>query len=107
MCIDHHQLNKSTIKNKYAILRIDDLFDQLQGGRYFSKIDFKSVFKIQWNLILITSSEDEASKNLHESSSKNDIHEFKVIIDNLNYNSKMNINSLLVYSGENDSCSEV
>ncbi|GKB55066.1 putative reverse transcriptase domain-containing protein [Tanacetum coccineum] len=39
MCIDYHELNKLTIKNRYPLLRIDDLFDQLQGARYFSKID--------------------------------------------------------------------
>nr|GEV47726.1 putative reverse transcriptase domain-containing protein [Tanacetum cinerariifolium] len=36
------ELNKLTIKNRYPLLRIDDLFDQLQGARYFSKIDFRS-----------------------------------------------------------------
>ena len=39
MCIDYHELNKVTIKNKYPLPRIDDLFDQLQGVRMFSKID--------------------------------------------------------------------
>ena len=42
MCIDYHQLNKVTIMNKYPLPRIDDLFDQLQGARYFSKINFRS-----------------------------------------------------------------
>ncbi|KAH0670724.1 hypothetical protein KY285_025700 [Solanum tuberosum] len=37
MCIDYRQLNKVTIKNRYPLPRIDDLFDQLQGARYFSK----------------------------------------------------------------------
>ena len=35
MCIDYHQLNKVTIKNKYPLPRINDLFDQLQGASYF------------------------------------------------------------------------
>nr|XP_016449684.1 PREDICTED: RNA-directed DNA polymerase homolog [Nicotiana tabacum] len=42
MCIDYRQLNKVTIKNKYPLTCIDDLFDQLQGGRVFSKIDLRS-----------------------------------------------------------------
>ncbi|GKC06536.1 putative reverse transcriptase domain-containing protein [Tanacetum coccineum] len=39
MCIDYRELNKLTIKNRYPLPRIDDLFDQLQGSQYFSKID--------------------------------------------------------------------
>ncbi|GJY72835.1 putative reverse transcriptase domain-containing protein [Tanacetum coccineum] len=42
MCIDYRELNKLTIKNRYPLPRIDDLFDQLQGSRYFSKIDLLS-----------------------------------------------------------------
>ena len=40
--IDYRQLNKVTIKNKYPLLGIDDLFDQLQGATMFFKIDLKS-----------------------------------------------------------------
>ena len=39
LCIDYRELNKVTIKNKYPLPRIDDLFDQLQGSHVFSKID--------------------------------------------------------------------
>ncbi|GKA17535.1 retrotransposon protein, putative, ty3-gypsy subclass [Tanacetum coccineum] len=41
MCIDYRELNKLTVKNRYPLPRIDDLFDQLQGARYFSKIDIR------------------------------------------------------------------
>jgi len=37
MCIDYHQLNKVTIKNKYPLLRIDELFDQLENAKVFFK----------------------------------------------------------------------
>ncbi|GKC57538.1 putative nucleotidyltransferase, ribonuclease H [Tanacetum coccineum] len=39
MCIDYKELNMLTIKNRHPLPRIDDLFDQLQGSQYFSKID--------------------------------------------------------------------
>ena len=42
MCIDYRQLNKVTIKNKYPILKIDYLFNQLQRSNIFSKIDLCS-----------------------------------------------------------------
>ncbi|KAJ0766182.1 putative nucleotidyltransferase, Ribonuclease H [Helianthus annuus] len=42
MCIDYRELNKVTINNQYPLPRIDDLFYQLQGARYFSKIDLRS-----------------------------------------------------------------
>ena len=42
LCIDYRQLNKVTIRNQYPLPRTDDLFDQLQGAKVFSKIDLRS-----------------------------------------------------------------
>nr|GEZ68385.1 transposon Ty3-G Gag-Pol polyprotein [Tanacetum cinerariifolium] len=42
MCIDYQELNKLTVKNRYPLLRIDELFDQLQGSSVYSKIDLRS-----------------------------------------------------------------
>jgi hypothetical protein len=42
LCIDFRQLNKVTIKNKYPLPRIDDIFAQLKDARIFSKIDLRS-----------------------------------------------------------------
>ena len=42
LCIDYRQLNKVTIRNIYPLPRIDDVFDQLQGAKVFSKIDLRS-----------------------------------------------------------------
>jgi hypothetical protein len=42
MCVDYCSLNEVTIKNKYPLPRIDEIFDQLKGGCVFSKIDFWS-----------------------------------------------------------------
>ena len=42
LCIDYRELNKVTVKNRYLLPRIDDLFDQLRGAGIFSKIDLRS-----------------------------------------------------------------
>ncbi|KAL0554524.1 hypothetical protein IC582_008447 [Cucumis melo] len=42
LCIDCRELNKVTVKNRYQLPRIDDLFDQLQGATVFSNIDLRS-----------------------------------------------------------------
>ncbi|GKE86644.1 hypothetical protein Tco_1560386 [Tanacetum coccineum] len=42
MCIDYRELNKLTVKNRYPLPRIDNLFDQLHGSNIYSKIDLRS-----------------------------------------------------------------
>nr|GEY83588.1 putative reverse transcriptase domain-containing protein [Tanacetum cinerariifolium] len=42
MCIDYRELNKLTVKNRYPLSKINDLFDQLQGSQFFSKINLRS-----------------------------------------------------------------
>jgi hypothetical protein len=42
MCVDYRSLNEVTIKNKYPLPKINDLFDQLKGDKYFSKVDLRS-----------------------------------------------------------------
>jgi hypothetical protein len=57
MCVDYRLLNEVTIKNKYPLLRIEDLFDQMRGAKVFSKIDLRSGYhkmKIRWSDILKT-----------------------------------------------------
>nr|GEU87503.1 putative reverse transcriptase domain-containing protein [Tanacetum cinerariifolium] len=58
MCIDYRELNKLTVKNRYPLSRINDLFDQLQGSSVYSKIDLRSGYhqlRIKEENILITS----------------------------------------------------
>jgi hypothetical protein len=42
MCVDYRSLNEITIKNKYPLPRIEDLFDQMRGAKIFSKRDLGS-----------------------------------------------------------------
>ncbi|GJU30323.1 putative reverse transcriptase domain-containing protein, partial [Tanacetum coccineum] len=48
MCIDYRELKKLTVKNRYPLPRIDDLFDQLQGSNVYSKIDLRSGYHQLW-----------------------------------------------------------
>ncbi|MCO5602208.1 hypothetical protein L7F22_056337 [Adiantum nelumboides] len=45
MCVDYHALNKLTVKNRFPVPRIEDLFDKLQGATYFSRMDLKSGYQ--------------------------------------------------------------
>ena len=48
MCIDYRQINKVTVKNKYPLPRVEDLFDQLKGANVFSKMDLRlSYYQLQ------------------------------------------------------------
>jgi hypothetical protein len=42
MCVDYRPLNEMTIKNRYPLPRIEDMFDQMKGACVFSKIDLRS-----------------------------------------------------------------
>ena len=44
LCVDYRKLNELTIKNKYPLPRIDDLFDQLSGAKVFSQLDLATAF---------------------------------------------------------------
>ncbi|GKB02948.1 putative reverse transcriptase domain-containing protein [Tanacetum coccineum] len=59
MCIDYRELNKLTVKNRYPLPRIDELFDQLQGSNVYSKIDLRSGIHV--DLAKIESIKDWAS----------------------------------------------
>nr|GEX95562.1 retrotransposon protein, putative, Ty3-gypsy subclass [Tanacetum cinerariifolium] len=57
MCIDYRELNKMTVKNWYPLIRINDLFNQLEGSRVYSKIDLRSGYhqlKVREEYILKT-----------------------------------------------------
>ena len=45
LCVDYRELNKVTIKNKYPLPRIEDLFDQLHGAAVFAKIDLRTGYQ--------------------------------------------------------------
>jgi hypothetical protein len=45
MCVDYRSLNEVTMKNKYPLPRIEDLFEQMRGAKVFSKIDLRSGYR--------------------------------------------------------------
>jgi hypothetical protein len=49
LCIDYRQLKKETIKNRYPLPRIHDLFDHMKGTTVFSKIDFRLGYQGGWH----------------------------------------------------------
>ena len=72
LCIDYRQLNKVTIKNRYPLPRIDDLFDQLRGARVYSKIDLRTGYhqlRVIWVLWVYGDALriDECANNIHGS----------------------------------------
>ena len=69
MCVDYRSLNEVTIKNKYQLPRINDLFDQLRGACVFSKIDLRSGYhqlKIRATDIPMTTSAFTTRYGLYE-----------------------------------------
>ncbi|GJX45184.1 putative reverse transcriptase domain-containing protein [Tanacetum coccineum] len=74
MCIDYRELNKLTVKNRYPLPRIDDLFDQLQGSQFFSKIDLRHV--INGNMIHVYPSKIEVVKNWKAPRTLSELHSF-------------------------------
>ncbi|GJU34480.1 hypothetical protein Tco_1182834 [Tanacetum coccineum] len=64
ICIDHRELNKLTIKNRYPLPRIDDLFDQLRGACPFLKIDFRFVIVFIDDILAYSKSKEEHDVHL-------------------------------------------
>jgi len=59
MCIDYRALNKVTLKDRYPLPRVDDLFDRLSGARYFSRIDLQQGY----HQVLITGFDETVFQN--------------------------------------------
>ncbi|GJZ62938.1 reverse transcriptase domain-containing protein [Tanacetum coccineum] len=66
ICIDYRELYKLTIKERYPLPRIDDLFDQLQGVSYFSNIDIRSGYHQYWWAVFIDSDEQGCADLYHD-----------------------------------------
>ncbi|GKD12247.1 hypothetical protein Tco_1196654, partial [Tanacetum coccineum] len=78
MYIDYRELNKLTVKNRYPLPRIDDLFDQLQGSNIYLKIDLRSGLVVsresyhKENLLLCKQEEAEVQLNAKQADLKDD-----------------------------------
>nr|GFC43892.1 putative reverse transcriptase domain, aspartic peptidase domain protein [Tanacetum cinerariifolium] len=64
LCIDYHELNKITIRNRYPLPQIDDLFDQLQGAMHFSKIDLRCIHGFDEDILVFLKSKEEHEDHL-------------------------------------------
>ncbi|XP_070667502.1 uncharacterized protein [Malus domestica] len=64
LCVDYRQLNRVTIKNRYPLPRIDDLFDQLRGACVFSKIDMRFVIVFIDDILVYSKSMAEHVRHL-------------------------------------------
>ncbi|GJS42224.1 retrovirus-related pol polyprotein from transposon 17.6 [Tanacetum coccineum] len=82
MCINYHELNKLTVKNRYPLSRIDDLFDQLQVSSVYSKIDPRSGYhnsefdkkifpRLRLELVMVTTSFSKIAKPMTKLIQKN------------------------------------
>nr|GEV92240.1 hypothetical protein [Tanacetum cinerariifolium] len=79
MCIDYRELNKLTVKNRYPLPRIDDLFDQLQGSSVYSKIDLRSGYHqhvIDNKGIHVDPAKTESIKDWASPKTATEIHQF-------------------------------
>nr|GEV07299.1 hypothetical protein [Tanacetum cinerariifolium] len=79
ICIDYRELNKLTIKNRYPLPKIDDLFDQLQGSQYFSKIDLRPYldkFEIMFidDILIYSKTREEHGMHLRHMIDGDEIH---------------------------------
>ncbi|GJY51673.1 putative reverse transcriptase domain-containing protein [Tanacetum coccineum] len=79
MCIDYRELNKLTVKNRYPLPMIDDLFDQLQGWQFFSKIDLrpyldKFVIVFIEDILIYSKTQKEQVEHLRHVINGNGIH---------------------------------
>ncbi|GJZ22465.1 putative reverse transcriptase domain-containing protein [Tanacetum coccineum] len=88
MCIDYRELNKLTVKNRYPLLRIDDLFDQLQGSRVYSKIDLRSGYHQQRLMDQVTKHNYVQETNDH----KRKFDDRRTFTNNNNYQNNRNNN---------------